>query len=52
MGLQPMDEYLLVAGVTRPSLQAKLKLDEDDHALKVASDTLSCFGDIYNDKHL
>ena len=35
-----------VAAVTRPSLQAKLKSDENDHVLKVASDTLYSFVDM------
>ena len=39
--------YLHVAAVTRPSLQAKLKSDENGHALKVASDTISCFVDAF-----
>ena len=36
-----------VAAVTRPSLQAKLKSDENSHALKAASDTISCFVDMF-----
>ena len=39
--------YLHVAAVTRPCFQVKLKSEENDHALKVASDTLSCFGDMF-----
>ena len=39
--------YLHVAVVTGPSLQPKLKTDENGHALKVAPDTLSCFVDIF-----
>ena len=35
--------YFHVAAVTRPSLRVKLKLDENCHALKASSDTLSCF---------
>ena len=35
--------YLHVAVVTQPSLKAKLKLDENGHALKLAPDTISCF---------
>ena len=35
--------YFHVAAVTRPSLHVKLKLDENCHALKASSDTLSCF---------
>ena len=31
-------QYLHVAAVTRPSLQAKLKSDENGHILKMASD--------------
>ena len=33
--------------VTRPSLKAKLKLDENGHALKAALVTLSCFVDMF-----
>ena len=40
-------QYLHVATVTRPSLQAKLKLDENGHALKVASDKISYFVDMF-----
>ena len=36
-------KYWHVAVVTPPCLPAKLKSDEDGHALNVASDTLSCF---------
>ena len=36
-------QYLHVAAVTRPSLVAKLKSDENGHVLNVASDALSCF---------
>ena len=36
-------EYLHVDAVTQPSLREKLKLHENDHALKVALDMLSCF---------
>ena len=39
------EHYFYVAAVTQQSLQAKSKLDENNHDLKVASDTLSCFGD-------
>ena len=39
--------YLHVAAVTRPSLKAKSKSNENDHALKVASDTLSSFEDMF-----
>ena len=39
--------YLHVAAVTQPSLQAKLKSDENGHALKAASDTISCFVDMF-----
>ena len=39
--------YEHVATVTRPSFQAKLKSEENDHALKVTSDTLICFGDMF-----
>ena len=41
-------QYLDVAVVTRTSLQAKLKTDENGHALKVAPDTFSCFVDIFS----
>ena len=37
--------YLHVAMVTRPSLQAKLKLDENAHALKATS--IPCFVDMF-----
>ena len=40
-------QYLHVAAVTRPSLQPKLKTDENGHALKVAPNTLSCFVEIF-----
>ena len=33
--------------VTRPSLQAKSISDENGHALKVASDMISCFVDMF-----
>ena len=36
-------EYLHVDAVTQPSLREKLKLHENDHALKAALDMLSCF---------
>ena len=39
--------YLHVAMVTQPSLQTKLKLDENAHALKVMSDTIPCFVDMF-----
>ena len=39
--------YLHVAMVTRPSLQAKLKLDENAHALKATSDIIPCFVDMF-----
>ena len=39
--------YLHVVAVTRPSFQAKLKSEENNHALKVASDTFSRFGDVF-----
>ena len=38
--------YSHVAAVTRPSLQGKLKSDENGRALKAVSDTISCFVDI------
>ena len=40
-------QYLHVTMVNRSSLLAKLKSDGNDHALKVASDTLSCFADMF-----
>ena len=44
VGFTTNGQYCLhVSAVTQPSLQAKLKSDENDHALKVASDTISCF---------
>ena len=36
-----------VAVITRPSLQLKLKSDENGHALKAASDAISCFIDMF-----
>ena len=39
--------YLHVAAVTRPSLQAKLKPDENGHALKAASNTIFCVVDMF-----
>ena len=33
--------------VTQTSLPAKFKLDENGHALKAASDTISCFVDMF-----
>ena len=39
--------YLHAAVVTQPSLQAKLKLDENGHALKAVSHTISCFVDMF-----
>ena len=39
-------QYLHVAVVTQPSLQAKIKSDENGHALKAAFDTISCFVDM------
>ena len=38
---------LHVAAVSRQSLKAKLKSDENGHALKAASDTISCFVDMF-----
>ena len=38
---------MCVAVIIEPSLQAKLKSDENGHALKVASDTISCFVDMF-----
>ena len=43
MGLQPMDSICMLLTVTRPPLQAKLKSNENGHALEAASDILSCF---------
>ena len=40
-------QYLHVAAVTRPSLVAKLKSDENGHVLNAASDALSCFVDVF-----
>ena len=47
MGLTTNGQCLHVTPVTRLSLLAKLKLDENGHALKAASDTLSCFADMF-----
>ena len=41
-GLTTNRQYLHAAVVTRSTLQSKLKTDENDHALKVAPDKLSC----------
>ena len=38
---------LHVAVLTQSSLQAKLKSDENGHTLKAASDTISCFEDMF-----
>ena len=40
-------QYLHVAVVTGPSLQAKLKLDENEHALNAASNMISYFVDMF-----
>ena len=40
-------QYLHVVAVTPPCLLAKLKSDENGHALNMASDTLSCFVDMF-----
>ena len=40
-------QYLHVAAVTRPSLQPKLKADENDHPLKVTPGIVSCFVDVF-----
>ena len=45
-GLTNKGQYLHVAAITQPSLQAKLKSNENGHALKVVSDTISCFVDV------
>ena len=47
MGLTTNGQCLHVTAVTRSSLLAKLKSDENGHALKAASGTLSCFGDMF-----
>ena len=39
-------KYWHVAVLTPPCLLARLKLDENGHALNVVSDTLSCFVDM------
>ena len=46
-GFSNNEQYVHVAGVIWPSLLAKLKLDENDHVLKVAPDTLYCFVDMF-----
>ena len=38
---------MCAAVITQPFLQAKLKSDENGHALKVASDTISCFVEMF-----
>ena len=40
-------QYLHVAVVTQPSLQAKLKSDENGLALNATLDTISCFVDSF-----
>ena len=45
-GLTTNRQYLHVAVVIRPSLQPKLKTNENSHAWKVAPDTL-CFVDMF-----
>ena len=40
-------QHLHVTAVTRPSFKTKLKSDENGHALKAASDTFSCFVDMF-----
>ena len=47
VGLTTNRQYLHVAVVTRSSLLAKLKWDENSYVLKAASDTLSCFADMF-----
>ena len=47
-GLRTNRQYLHVAVVTRTPLQAKLKMDGNGHALKVAPDTLSCIADMFS----
>ena len=48
VGLTTNGQYCLhVTAVTRPSLKAKLKSDENGHALKAASDMLSFFVDMF-----
>ena len=39
--------YLHVAAVTPPSLQGKLKSYENGHTMMVASDTISCYVDMF-----
>ena len=46
-GLTTTGQYLHAAAVTRPSLQTKSKSDQNGHALKGASDTLSRFVDVF-----
>ena len=36
-----------VFAITRPSSKAKLRSDENGHDLKEASDTISCFVDMF-----
>ena len=40
-------QYLHVAVVTRPYLQPKLKSDKNGYALEGASNTISCFVDMF-----
>ena len=40
-------QYFYVVAVTSPSLLAKLKSNENGHAWKAASDTISCFADTF-----
>ena len=47
VGLTANGQYLYIAAVTASSLLAKLKSDENSHALKAASDTLSYFVDMF-----
>ena len=42
-GLITNRQYLHVAAVTQPYLLAKLKMDENGHAMKVAPNALFCF---------
>ena len=47
VGLTTNRQYLHVAVVTRSSLLAKLKWDENSHVLKAVSDAFSCFADMF-----
>ena len=47
MGLTTNGQYLHDTAVTRSSLLAKLKSDENNYVSKAASDTLACFVDLF-----